>query len=85
MIEVAADADQAKSGIIRLKPDLCLIDIHLASSSGIDVAEYILGRFDTPVVLMSADDYPTLLVPFILKPLSPSKLLTAIGRALGVR
>lgn len=85
MIGVAVDADEAKSGIMLLKPDLCLIAIHPASSSGIDVAEYILGRSDTPVVLMSADDYPTLLVPFILKPVSPSKLFTAIGQALGVK
>lgn len=83
VVGVAEAADAAVAGIERLRPDLCLIDIHLAASSGIDVAERVLRRFDVPVVLMSADDQPTLPVPFILKPVSPSKLFATIDRALG--
>jgi DNA-binding response OmpR family regulator len=85
VIGVAANFDEAKTGIVSLKPDLCLIDVHLVSSSGIDVAEYVLERLGTPVVMMSADNHPTLPVPFVLKPISMSNLFATIDKALEAR
>jgi response regulator of citrate/malate metabolism len=82
VIGLATDFDEAKAGISSLRPDLCLIDVHLASSSGIDVAEYVLERLGTPLVMMSADNHPTLPVPFVLKPISMSNLLATIDKVL---
>jgi DNA-binding response OmpR family regulator len=82
VIGLATDFDEAKAGIASLKPDLCLIDVHLTSSSGIDVAEYVLERLGTPLVMMSADNHPTLPVPFVHKPISMSKLFATIDKAL---
>lgn len=82
VVGIAVDFDEAKAGVASLKPDLCLIDVNLVSSSGIDVAEYVLERLGTPVVMMSADNHPTLPVPFVLKPFSLTNLFATIDNAL---
>jgi DNA-binding response OmpR family regulator len=84
VVGIATDFDEAKAGIASLKPNLCLIDVNLVSSSGIDVAEYVLECLGTPVILMSADNHPTLPIPFVLKPFSPSNLFTTIDKVLAV-
>ena len=69
IVGFATSADEAKTAIAVVQPDLCLIDVNLLSSeSGIDVAEYVIEQFGLPVIIMSGDDYPTLPVPFVLKP-----------------
>jgi two-component SAPR family response regulator len=82
IIGIAENTDGAKSGIIKSKPDLCLIDVNLFDSSGMDVAEYVIEHLGIPVVMMSADNHPTLPIPFILKPISPSNLFATIDRAI---
>ena len=61
IVGFAISADEAKTAIAVVQPDLCLIDVNLLSSEfGIDVAEYVIEQFGLPVIIMSGDDYPTL-------------------------
>jgi DNA-binding NarL/FixJ family response regulator len=87
--EVVGTADTEKAaiaGILSTKPDLCLIDVHLnGAGTGLDVAEFILGKLGTPVVVMSGDDQPTLPIPFVLKPVKVDNLMLAIDRAWNAR
>jgi two-component SAPR family response regulator len=84
--EVVGSADkaiEATASILSLKPDMCLIDVHLTgSSSGFDVAEFILAKVEIPIIIMSGNNYPTLPLPFILKPFTVENLMLALDRAL---
>jgi chemotaxis response regulator CheB len=83
IVGFATSADEAKTAIAVVQPDLCLIDVNLLSSeSGIDVAEYVIEQFGLPVIIMSGDDYPTLPVPFVLKPIRSQHLLSTIDKVL---
>ena len=83
IVGFAISADEAKTAIAVVQPDLCLIDVNLLSSgSGIDVAEYVIEQFGLPVIIMSGDDYPTLPVPFVLKPIRSKHLLSTIDKVL---
>ncbi len=80
---VSSYPQEAKTAIAVVQPDLCLIDVNLLSSgSGIDVAEYVIEQFGLPVIIMSGDDYPTLPVPFVLKPIRSQHLLSTIDKVL---
>jgi DNA-binding NtrC family response regulator len=79
IVGTATNASDAKAGIQATKPDLCMIDISLGhGTSGIDVAEFVIEKIGCPVIIMSAVDYPTLPVPFLLKPISPKLLIDTV-------
>ena len=83
IVGTVTNAPDAKAGILAAKPDLCLIDIHLElGTSGIDAAEFVLERVGYPVIIMSGDDQPTLPVPFLLKPISPKRLVEKVEHIL---
>src|SRR6202451_2359533 len=53
----AADAAQALQAIPELKPDLVLVDISLAGTSGIDLIKSIRDQYeDLPVLVVSMHD-----------------------------
>jgi CheY-like chemotaxis protein len=85
--EVMGTADnalEAMASILSGKPDLCLIDVHLTgASSGYDVAEFVLEKIGIPIIMMSGNNYPTLPVPFVLKPVTMKSLMLIIDRTLG--
>jgi DNA-binding NtrC family response regulator len=79
IVGTATNASDAKAGIQATKPDLCMIDISLGhGTSGIDVAEFVIEKIGCPVIIMSAVNYPTLPVPFLLKPISPKLLIETV-------
>src|SRR4051812_615039 len=83
IVGTATNASDAKPGIQAAGPDLCIIDISLDhGTSGIDVAEFVIEKIGCPVIIMSADDQPTLPVPFLLKPVSPGRLIEAVDHLL---
>ena len=89
VLEVAATRTEAVEAIGRAKPGLVLADIQLADgSSGIDAVKDILGRFDVPVIFITA--FPERLLTgerpeptfLITKPFQPETVKAAIGQAL---
>ena len=75
--------------VARHRPGLVLADIQLADgSSGIDAVKDILGRFDVPVIFITA--FPERLLTgerpeptfLITKPFQPETVKAAIGQAL---
>ena len=83
IVGTATNASDAKAGIQATKPDLCMIDISLGhGTSGIDVAEFVIEKIGCPVIIMSGEDQPTLPVPFLLKPVSPRRLIEEVEHLL---
>ena len=81
IVGTATNAPDAKAGIAATGPDLCIIDISLEhGTSGIDVAEFVIEKIGCPVIIMSGEDQPTLPVPFLLKPVSPRRLIKEVER-----
>jgi CheY-like chemotaxis protein len=87
--EVAATRTEALEAVGRAAPGLVLADIQLADgSSGIDAVKDILGRFDVPVIFITA--FPERLLTgerpeptfLITKPFQPETVKAAIGQAL---
>lgn len=87
--DVAATRDEALDAVQRCRPGLVLADIQLADgSSGIDAVKDILGRFDVPVIFITA--FPERLLTgerpeptfLITKPFQPETVKAAIGQAL---
>ena len=83
--------EAAVDAVSRLRPDLVLMDIRLSDEmDGIDAAAQIRGRFDVPVVYLTAyADEATLeraklTEPFgyLLKPVDPKDLQTAVEIAI---
>ena len=55
VLEVAATRKEAVEAVARATPGLVLADIQLADgSSGIDAVKDILGRYDVPVIFITA-------------------------------
>jgi CheY-like chemotaxis protein len=89
VLEVAATRAEAVDAVARATPGLVLADIQLADgSSGIDAVKDILGRFDVPVIFITA--FPERLLTgerpeptfLITKPFQPETVKAAIGQAL---
>ncbi len=89
VMDVAATRTEALEAIGRATPGLVLADIQLADgSSGIDAVKDILGRFDVPVIFITA--FPERLLTgerpeptfLITKPFQPETVKAAIGQAL---
>ncbi len=92
VVGVAADGDAASRAIRETKPDLVLMDIHLAGSrSGIDVAaELRAAELDLPVVFLTAYSDPALLerakhvepAGYLVKPFEERELHATVQMAL---
>ncbi len=89
VIDIAATRGEAVDAISRHRPGLVLADIQLADgSSGIDAVKDILGKFDVPVIFITA--FPERLLTgerpeptfLITKPFQPETVKAAIGQAL---
>ena len=89
VIDIAATRTEAIESVARRTPGLVLADIQLADgSSGIDAVKDILGRFNVPVIFITA--FPERLLTgerpeptfLITKPFQPETVKAAIGQAL---
>ena len=89
VLEVASTRKEAVDAVARATPGLVLADIQLADgSSGIDAVKDILGRYDVPVIFITA--FPERLLTgerpeptfLITKPFQPETVKAAIGQAL---
>src|SRR6201999_4149424 len=89
VVDIAATRTEAVDAAARHRPGLVLADIQLADgSSGIDAVKDILGRFDVPVIFITA--FPERLLTgerpeptfLITKPFQPETVKAAIGQAL---
>ncbi len=89
VLDVAATRTEAVEAVARATPGLVLADIQLADgSSGIDAVKDILGRYDVPVIFITA--FPERLLTgerpeptfLITKPFQPETVKAAIGQAL---
>jgi DNA-directed RNA polymerase specialized sigma24 family protein len=89
VLDIAATRREAVDAVSRTTPGLVLADIQLADgSSGIDAVKDILGRFDVPVIFITA--FPERLLTgerpeptfLITKPFQPETVKAAIGQAL---
>src|SRR4029079_13322534 len=87
--DIAATRTEAVEAVARARPGLVLADIQLADgSSGIDAVRDILGRFDVPVIFITA--FPERLLTgerpeptfLITNPFQPETVKAAIGQAL---
>jgi CheY-like chemotaxis protein len=89
VVDIAATRAEAVEAVARHQPGLVLADIQLADgSSGIDAVKDILGRFNVPVIFITA--FPERLLTgerpeptfLITKPFQPETVKAAIGQAL---
>ncbi len=89
VLDVAATRREAVDAVGRERPGLVLADIQLADgSSGIDAVKDILGRYNVPVIFITA--FPERLLTgerpeptfLITKPFQPETVKAAIGQAL---
>ena len=87
-IEVVADCAngfEAVKAVADLKPDLVLLDVQMPKLDGFEVLE-LIGP-DVPVVFVTAYDefalkaFEVHAVDYLLKPVAPERLLTALNRA----
>ncbi|WP_374564153.1 LytR/AlgR family response regulator transcription factor [Ideonella sp.] len=80
----AADGVQALRLLDELRPDVMFLDIQMPGATGLDVARQASGR--SRVVFVTAYDEHAVAafdhgaVDYLLKPLQPARLFTAIGR-----
>ena len=89
VLDVATTRTEALDAVAQATPGLVLADIQLADgSSGIDAVKDILGRYDLPVIFITA--FPERLLTgerpeptfLITKPFQPETVKAAIGQAL---
>ncbi len=89
VVDIAATRTEAVEAVANKMPGLVLADIQLADgSSGIDAVKDILGRYDVPVIFITA--FPERLLTgerpeptfLITKPFQPETVKAAIGQAL---
>lgn len=89
VVDIAATRTEALDAVARKTPGLVLADIQLADgSSGIDAVKDILGKFEVPVIFITA--FPERLLTgerpeptfLITKPFQPETVKAAIGQAL---
>ncbi len=92
VVDIADERDQAIALAQELRPDLVLMDIHLASGpmTGIEAAAEITGRFGIPIIYLTAHSDPYTLERakktephgYLLKPFAERELFSAIETAL---
>jgi len=70
---------------LRERPDVCLVDVYLSGDDGRTLAAEIIERCDTQVILMSIEEQPSSMVPFILKPFSLPSLVGRVRSSLRER
>jgi len=83
----AVDGAEALAAVKQLKPDMVLIELRLATISGLDVLREIRRISDVPTIIVSAraDDADRIVAlelgadDFLAKPYSPRELLARIG------
>jgi two-component system, LytTR family, response regulator len=84
--EICTSTARAREAIIRHRPDVVFLDIAMPGESGIDFLMR-LGEFDFEVILASAyseyaiDAFRLSAVDYILKPLSPEPVKSAVEKA----
>ena len=80
----AADVDVARGMLLRTRPDVVFLDIHLGRQSGFDLLDEIDG--ETAVVFVSAYDkyavraFESSAVDYLVKPVDAKRLKTSIER-----
>ena len=81
---VEATEGAAVAAAARHRPDLLIVDIHLAEGNGISAMERITRAGPVPHLFISGDDAHTSLLraEFLRKPFREADLAAAIGRAL---
>lgn len=89
-VHTAPDAALAVEGASATRPDVILMDLHMADHSGIDAAreiKQIAGLRDIPIIAISAtppdwEYLSTLFASVLHKPCPTSELLSAIAAAI---
>jgi two-component system response regulator EvgA len=51
----AAGVQDARAALDGLKPSVVLLDVHLPDGDGFEIAKWLRGREDPPVVVMTSD------------------------------
>lgn len=83
----AGDGEEAAALILKLRPDLALLDIRMPKQSGLALAKALLEEPQVEVVFVTAYDhfaaqaFEVDAVDYLLKPVEPARLATAIARA----
>ena len=87
--EVVAEAHDVKSGIAAIReynPDLVLLDINMPDGTGFDLLKK-LDNIDFKIIFITAYEefaiqaFEFSAVDYLLKPVDPSKLMDALGKA----
>ncbi len=80
----ASDGIQALRLLEELRPDVLFLDIEMPGATGIEVARQVGGRshivFVTAYDQYAIDAFDQGAIDYLLKPLVPARLFTAIGR-----
>jgi len=84
LVAQCANGFEAVKAVSETSPDAVLLDVHMPKLDGFDVLE-LIGR-DVPVVFVTAHDefairaFEVHAVDYLLKPVSPERLRTALDR-----
>lgn len=87
IIGEASDGDAAVAEILSLRPDLVFLDVQMPGRDGLAVLEAVAGEYLPAVVFVTAhDDYAIEAfehhaLDYLLKPVTPRRLLQALDRA----
>lgn len=88
-IEIAGEftsAGEAKSALLKLRPDLLLLDIRMPRMTGLKLAQLLNENLTPLVVFVTAhesfavDAFDTRAVDYLLKPVRPERLSRALDR-----
>lgn len=88
-VEVIGEAEDVRSGtelIKKTSPDLLLLDIQLTDGTSFDILKNIAKKDFKVIFITAYEDYALKAIKFsaldyILKPIDPNELTTAIGKA----
>jgi two-component system LytT family response regulator len=90
-IEIVAEAGDGRAAIEAImehKPDLVFLDVQMPELTGFDVVEQLSGETLPAVIFVTAYDqfavkaFEVHAVDYVLKPVDPDRLKTAVGRAM---
>lgn len=87
IIGEAADGDAAVAQILSLRPDLVFLDVQMPGRDGLAVLEAVAGEYLPAVVFVTAHDEYAIeafehhALDYLLKPVTPRRLLQALDRA----
>ncbi len=85
----ASDVDEAIAGILRTKPDVVLIDVHMPGGGGVSVIQNVMeANPETVFLALSVSDAPEDVIAmiragargYVTKSISPGELVDAIQR-----